>query len=145
MPEARSPGRQGATLARGGPDGGGPWPFGAYLDSVAKKPLGMNVAYLAGHNTIRRTVMGTANRAPTDAELTRMKAMVAQSMHEGAFGRSPGLRYLPGFFSKTDEVVALAKAAADSGGIYTSHLREEGLGLFEGVAEGPEIGREGRS
>ena len=142
MPDAQSHVRQGVTLALGGPDGGGPWPFGSYLDSVAKKPLGMNIAYLAGHNTIRRTVMGTANRAPTDAELTRMKAMVAQSMHEGAFGMSTGLRYLPGFFSKTDEVVALAKAAADSGGIYTSHLREEGLGLFEGVAEALEIGRQ---
>jgi dihydroorotase/N-acyl-D-amino-acid deacylase len=142
MPDAQSHVRQGVTLALGGPDGGGPYPFGAYLDSVAKKPLGLNVAYLAGHNTIRSAVMGSANRAPTDAELARMKAMVAQSMGEGAFGMSTGLRYIPGFYSKTDEVVALSKVAADSGGIYTSHLREEGLGLFEGVAEALEIGRQ---
>jgi N-acyl-D-amino-acid deacylase len=142
MPDAQSHVRQGVTLALGGPDGGGPWPFGAYLDSVASQKLGMNVAFLAGHNTIRRAVMGTANRAPTPAELARMQSMVARSMGEGAFGISTGLRYIPGFYSKTDEVVALSKVAADSGGIYTSHLREEGVGLLEGVAEALEIGRQ---
>jgi dihydroorotase/N-acyl-D-amino-acid deacylase len=144
MPDAQSAVTQGVTLALGGPDGGGPWPFGPYLDSIAQKPLGINVAYLAGHNTIRRSVMGTANRAPTADELSRMQSMVAQSMRDGAFGLSTGLRYIPGFYSNTDEVVALSKVAADSGGIYTSHLREEGLGLFEGVAEALEIGRRAR-
>jgi N-acyl-D-amino-acid deacylase len=141
MPDAESHVRQGVTLALGGPDGGGPWPFKPYLDSVAARPLGMNVAFLAGHNTIRSAVMGTENRAPTPAELSRMEAMVAQSMGEGAFGMSTGLRYIPGFYSNTDEVVALSKVAGDSGGIYTSHLREEGVGLLEGVAEALEIGR----
>src|SRR6185436_19974245 len=141
MPDAQSAVTQGVTLALGGPDGGGPWPFGPYLDSIAQKPLGINVAYLAGHNTIRRSVMGTANRAPTADELSRMQSMVAQSMRNGAFGMSTGLRYIPGFYSNTDEVVALSKVAADPGGIYTSHLREEGLGLIEGVAEALEIGR----
>jgi dihydroorotase/N-acyl-D-amino-acid deacylase len=142
MPDAQSAARQGVTLALGGPDGGGPWPFGAYLDSADRAGLGINVAYLTGHNTIRREAMGTANRAPTPAELARMTRMVGQAMHEGAFGISTGLRYIPGFYSKTDEVVALAKVAADSGGIYTSHLREEGLGLLDGVAEALEIGRQ---
>ena len=142
MPDAQSAARQGVTLALGGPDGGGPWPFGAYLDSADRAGLGINVAYLTGHNTIRRDVMGTANRAPTPDELSRMTAMVGQAMHDGAFGISTGLRYIPGFYSKTDEVVALSKVAADSGGIYTSHLREEGLGLFEGVGEALEIGRQ---
>ena len=68
--------------------------------------------------------------------------MVGQAMHGGAFGLSTGLRYIPGFYSKTNEVVALSTVAADSGGIYTSHLREEGLGLFEGVGEALEIGRQ---
>lgn len=142
MPDAQSHVRQGVTLALGGPDGGGPWPFGAYLDSASRAKLGMNVAFLAGHNTIRRAVMGTANRAPTSAELAQMQSMIATAMGEGAFGLSTGLRYIPGFYSKTDEVVALSRVAADSGGIYTSHLREEGLGLFEGVAEALEIGRQ---
>jgi N-acyl-D-amino-acid deacylase len=141
LPDAESHIRQGVTTALGGPDGGGPWPFAAYLDSAQALSVGMNVAFLAGHNTIRRNVMQLADRAPTPAELAQMRDMVAQAMHEGAFGLSTGLRYLPGTFSKTDEVVALSQVAADSGGIYTSHLREEGLGVIEGVAEAIEIGR----
>ncbi len=141
LPAAESHVRQGVTLALGGPDGGGPWPFGAYLDSADRAGLGMNVAFLAGHNTIRRAVMGTENRAPTATELARMRTMVAQSMREGAFGLSTGLRYVPGYYSKIDEVVALADEAARLGGIYTSHLREEGVGLIDGVAEALEIGR----
>ncbi|MGQ0712566.1 MAG: N-acyl-D-amino-acid deacylase family protein [Gemmatimonadaceae bacterium] len=141
QPDAESHVRQGVTTALGGPDGGGPWPFASYLDSAQTLGVGMNVAFLAGHNTIRRRVMQLADRAPTADELDRMRGMLAQAMHEGAFGLSTGLRYLPGTFSKTDEVVALAKVSADSGGIYTSHLREEGLGLIEGVAEAIEIGR----
>ncbi|MES3032493.1 MAG: D-aminoacylase [Gemmatimonadota bacterium] len=144
MPDAQSHVRQGVTLALGGPDGGGAWPFGPYLDSVRTRQLGMNVAFLAGHNSIRRAVMGTENRAPTPAELTRMRSMVGEAMHAGALGLSTGLRYLPGTYSKTDEVVALSAVAADSGGIYTSHLREEGVGLIEGVAEAMEIGRQAR-
>ena len=141
LPDAQSAARQGVTLALGGPDGGGPWPFGSYLDSANKAGIGINVAYLVGHNTIRREVMGTADRAPTAAELEKMKGMVATAMKEGAFGISTGLRYIPGTFSKVDEVIALSKVAAASGGIYTSHLREEGLGLIAGVAEALEIGR----
>jgi N-acyl-D-amino-acid deacylase len=144
MPDAESHVRQGVTLALGGPDGGGPFPFRRYLDSVSSKQLGMNVAFLAGHNSIRSAVMGSEDRAPTASELERMKQMVAQSMAEGAFGMSTGLRYVPGFYSHVDEVVALSQVAADSGGIYTSHLREEGVGLIGGVAEALEIGRRAR-
>jgi dihydroorotase/N-acyl-D-amino-acid deacylase len=144
MPDAQSAVRQGVTLALGGPDGGGPWPLAAYLDSANASGLGINVAYLVGHNTIRREVMGTANRAPTAAELDRMKAMVAQGMREGAFGLSTGLLYIPGTYSKVDEVIELARVAAGAGGIYTSHLREEGLGLIRGVGEALEIGRQAK-
>jgi N-acyl-D-aspartate/D-glutamate deacylase len=144
LPDAESHVRQGVTLALGGPDGGGPWPFKAYLDSAAALGLGMNVAFLAGHNTIREAVMGLDNRAPTAEELERMKAMVAESMEEGAFGLSTGLRYLPGTFAKTDEVIELSKVAAQHGGIYTSHLRDEGMHLLEGVAEAIEIGRQAK-
>jgi N-acyl-D-amino-acid deacylase len=90
---------------------------------------------------VRHEVMGDANRDPTPDELARMRAMIAQGMGDGAFGISTGLRYIPGTYSRTDEVVALSQVAADSGGIYTSHLREEGLGLLEGVGEAIEIGR----
>jgi dihydroorotase/N-acyl-D-amino-acid deacylase len=142
LPDAESAVRQGVTTAVGGPDGGGPWPFDAYLDSVESAGTGVNVAFLVGHNTIRRAVMGLDDRAPTPDELARMRGMVAQAMAEGAFGISTGLRYLPGTFAATDEVVALSRVAADSGGIYTSHLREEGLGLFEGVGEAIQIARD---
>ena len=144
FPDAESHVRQGVTTALGGPDGGSPWPLGAHLDSMATAGLGMNVAFLVGHNTIRQAVMGMADRAPSAAELDEMRGMVTRAMAEGAFGLSTGLRYLPGTFASTGEVVALSRAAADSGGIYTSHLREEGLGLFEGVAEAIEIGRQAR-
>jgi dihydroorotase/N-acyl-D-amino-acid deacylase len=141
LPGARSAVTQGVTTAIGGPDGTSPWPFGAYLAAREKQTVGINVGFLVGHNTVRREVMGEANRAPTTAELARMRAIVARAMSEGAFGLSTGLNYLPGTYAATDEIVALAKVAADSGGIYASHLREEGLGLIAGVAEAIEIGR----
>ena len=141
LPGAESAVRQGVTTALGGPDGGSPWPLGSYLDSAAALRVGLNVAYLVGHNTVRRTVMGMADRAPSDDELERMRRMVAAAMGDGAFGLSTGLIYLPGNYARIDEIVALAQVAADSGGIYTSHLRAEGLGLLDGVAEALEIGR----
>jgi N-acyl-D-amino-acid deacylase len=141
MPGARSAVTQGVTLALGGPDGGSPWPLATYMAAREKQTIGINVAYLVGHNTVRRAVVGDANRAPTAPELARMRNMIAQGMGEGAFGISTGLFYVPGTYSNVDEVVAVSQAASDSGGIYTSHLRKEGLGLFEGVAEAIEIGR----
>ncbi len=142
MPLAESLVRQGVTLAIGGPDGGGPWPFGEYLDSLSKMNLGINVAYLVGHNTLRKEVMGMEDREPSAEELELLKSYVKSSMEEGAFGISTGLKYLPGTFSKLDEIIALSKVAGEMGGIYTSHLREEGLGLIEAVQEAMVISRE---
>lgn len=144
LPGAQSAVRQGVTTALGGPDGSSPWPLHAYLDSAASLGMGMNVAFLVGHNTIRRRVMGMSDQAPSPDELDRMRTMVAKAMGEGAFGLSTGLKYLPGAYADIDEVVALAGIAGDSGGIYTSHLREEGIGLIESVAEAIEIGRRAR-
>jgi dihydroorotase/N-acyl-D-amino-acid deacylase len=145
QPDAMSHVRQGVTLALGWPDGGGPLgSWRGYADSVARTPLGMNVAYLVGHNAVRREVLGTIARAPSADELARMVRMVDEAMDAGAFGLSTGLRYVPGYYATTDEVVTLAQAAAAKGGIYTSHLREEGRGIFEGVGEALEIGRRAR-
>ena len=141
LPAAESMARQGVTVALGGPDGGGPWPFGEALAEAEAAGIGINVGYMAGHNTIRREVMGLEDRAPAAEELARMQEMVQASMDEGAFGLSTGLRYLPGAFSDVDELVALSEVAARAGGFYTSHLREEGLALLEGVGEALEIGR----
>lgn len=134
-PEAESHVRQGVTLALGGPDGGGPLPLGEYLDTLAATGVGMNVAYLVGHNAVRNHVMGLVNREPTAEELEEMKKLIARSMREGAYGISTGLKYLPGTYAKLDEVIELSKVASQYGGIYTSHLREEGLGLIEAVSE----------
>ncbi|MGH7680124.1 MAG: N-acyl-D-amino-acid deacylase family protein [Gemmatimonadaceae bacterium] len=141
---AESAARQGVTFALGGPDGGSPLPLGRYMDSLTTLGIGINVGYLVGHNTVKQRVMGTVSRAPTTDEMQRMKALIAEGMRDGAFGISTGLRYLPGNFSKIEEVIELSRVAADSGGIYTSHLREEGLGLFEGVAEAITIARDAK-
>lgn len=142
LPHAESVIRQGVTTVLAGPDGGGPSPMGKFLDSLETYSIGINTAWLVGHNTIRRNVMGTENRAPTSLELERMKNAVKEAMENGAFGISTGLKYLPGAFSKVDEVIALSKVSAEQGGIYTSHLREEGLGLIDGVKEAILIGKE---
>jgi dihydroorotase/N-acyl-D-amino-acid deacylase len=141
MPLMESALRQGVTLALGGPDGGSPLPLKPYMDSVRTAKPGINVGYLVGHNDVRRAVLGMAARAPNDAELARMKRLVAVAMGQGAFGLSTGLLYLPGTYSNVEEVIALSQTAADSGGIYTSHLRKEGIGLLDGVGEALEIGR----
>jgi dihydroorotase/N-acyl-D-amino-acid deacylase len=86
--------------------------------------------------------MGLVNRPPTDQELQKMQKLISKGMQDGAFGISTGLKYLPGAFATTDEVIELAKIAAADGGIYTSHLREEGLGLLDGVSEAIRIARE---
>lgn len=141
MPLMESALRQGVTFALGGPDGGSPLPLKPYMESVRTAKPGINVGYLVGHNDVRRAVLGMAARAPNDAELARMKRLVAEAMGQGAFGLSTGLLYLPGTYSNVDEVIALSQTAADSGGIYTSHLRKEGIGLLDGVGEALEIGR----
>lgn len=141
LPGAESAIRQGVTTSLGGPDGSSPWPLAAYLDKADSLGMGMNVAFLIGHNTIRRNIMQLENRAPTSVELDSMKAQVAQGMNDGAFGISTGLKYLPGAFSNVDEVIELSEVASQYKGIYTSHLREEGIGLLEAVAEAINIGR----
>jgi N-acyl-D-amino-acid deacylase len=141
LPHAESHVRQGVTTALGNPDGGGFLPIAPMLDSLQSVGIGLNVGFLAGHNTIRSRVMGSANRAPTADELARMRELVDEAMRDGAYGLSTGLRYTPGFYATTDEVVVLAEVAARHGGMYTSHLRDEGFDLLAGVGEAIEIGR----
>ncbi|MBX2816199.1 MAG: D-aminoacylase [Saprospiraceae bacterium] len=138
-PDAKSHIMQGVTSAVGGPDGGSPLPIGAYLDSLRTMGIGLNVGYLIGHNTVRNHVMGLVDRKPTDDELVEMKSLIQTSMKEGALGISTGLKYLPGTFAETAEIVALSKVASSQHGVYTSHLREEGLGLLSSVREAIQI------
>jgi len=117
---------QGVTTLVANPDGGGPVDLAAQRAAIEAVHPGPNVALLIGHGAIRRAVLGEARREPTGEELEQMKALVGRAMREGAFGLSSGLFYVPGAFAKTDEVIALAKVAARSGGLYTSHIRDEG-------------------
>jgi dihydroorotase/N-acyl-D-amino-acid deacylase len=82
-----------------------------------------------------------SNRSPNADELARMQSLVARAMGEGAFGLSTGLNYVPASFANTDEIVSLARSSADSGGIYISHIRDEGPRLLPSVAEAIDIGR----
>ena len=136
--------RQGVTTVIYAPDGGMPWPLETAIARLGQTHHAPNTAFFAGHNTIRQQVMGSADRAPTPVELERMKAMVAQAMRAGALGFSTGLRYVPGIYSKTEEVVELAKVAATQGGSYFSHIRDEGAGSIDAVAEVIRIAREAR-
>ncbi len=108
-----------------------------FLDSLK---LSINVATLIGHNDVRKTVMGTANRPPTQNELLQMEALVAKAMKEGAVGLSTGLIYIPGTYSQTPEIVALAKIAAQYNGLYASHMRDEGDSVVQAINEAITIG-----
>jgi N-acyl-D-amino-acid deacylase len=138
---------QGVTTAFIGNDGGGSADVAAVLGSAAMKPVGINYAAYVGFGAVREQVIGNADRAPTGAELARMKAMVAQAMCQGALGLSTGLFYAPQSFAKTEEVVALAREAGTRGGVYDSHIRDESsytVGLAAAIDEAIRIGREGR-
>ncbi|MCL4523932.1 MAG: D-aminoacylase [Acidobacteria bacterium] len=104
--------------------------------------LSINLGTLIGHNSVRRDVMGSAQREPTPEEQAKMEALVEQAMRQGAVGFSTGLIYIPGTYSKTPEVVGLARAAAKYNGVYASHMRSEGEKLFEAIDEAITIGRE---
>lgn len=139
---AQSAVRQGVTFVLGSPDGGGPVDLVEHLALLESKGIGLNAGFLIGHNSVRMDVMGISNRAPTADELAAMQARIDAAMRAGAFGFSTGLLYLPGTYSDRAEVVALARVAGAAGGIYTTHLRKEGLGLIDGVTEAILIGEE---
>ncbi len=134
--------RMGVTSVVAGNCGGSADDIGAALARVSQTPVSVNFATLIGHNTVRRSVMGTENRAPTVGELTKMKALVWKGMADGAVGFSTGLQYVPGTYSKTPEIIELARVAANAGGLYASHMRNEGTELEESVLEALRIGQE---
>ncbi|MEJ7605650.1 MAG: amidohydrolase family protein, partial [Bryobacteraceae bacterium] len=115
--------------------------LGDWFRSLETIGIAPNVASLIGHNTVRREVMGTANRPATPDEIVRMQSLVAKAMQEGAIGFSTGLIYIPGTYSNTEEVIALAKAAARFGGVYASHMRDEGSKLIEAIDEAVAVGK----
>jgi len=112
-----------------------------YMYQIDSARLSVNVASLIGHNDVRRAVLGTANREPSEEEMQRMEEIVRQAMRDGAVGLSTGLIYIPGTYSKTEEIVRLAKAAAQYKGVYASHMRNEGDKVTEAIEEALHIGR----
>ena len=135
---------QGVTTIFGNPDGGGPIDLARQRAQLLKDGLGVNVAPFIGHGSVRRAVMGAEDRAPTAAELARMKELVRAAMEEGAWGMSSGTFYVPGSYSKPEEIQALAKVVAAYGGAYQSHIRDESnytVGVVAPVDEVIDVGR----
>jgi dihydroorotase/N-acyl-D-amino-acid deacylase len=118
--------------------------FREYFALLAKRGMGINLASYVGATQVRRVVLGDEDRAPSAAELERMRTLVRQAMQEGAIGVSTSLQYAPAPYAKTEELIALASEAAKFGGIYASHIRDEGNGIIPALDEAFRIGREAR-
>ena len=112
-----------------------------YLKRLSERELAINGGMLVGHSTVRLNVMGVEKREPTKKELDQIKGLVEKAMTDGAFGLSSGLIYVPGIYSKTNELIELCKVVAKNGGIYTSHIRGEAGTLMRAVQEAMQIGR----
>ncbi|HEU0124324.1 MAG TPA: D-aminoacylase [Bryobacteraceae bacterium] len=144
VPSAENQIRQGVTTIIEGPDGSSPFPVGDYLARFSKVPATTNFGLMVGQGTIREKVIGLQDRKATPEELDKMRELVRQAMAEGAFGLSTGLFYVPGAFTPTEEVIALARVAGEWGGIYTSHMRNESSEIVASVQELIRIGEEGK-
>src|SRR5262249_13702713 len=113
-----------------------------YFARLEKQGIGINIATYVGATQVRRMVLGDEDRQPTPAQLERMQQLVDESMQAGAVGVSTSLEYAPAPYAGTDELIALARAAARSGGIYATHMRSEGDGIMAALDEALRIGRE---
>jgi len=132
--------RMGVTTIVAGNCGSSALDISKVLTAVTNAGPSVNFATLIGHNTVRREVMGAANRNPTITELERMKTLVWRGIADGAVGFSSGLQYVPGTYAKTWELIELARVSANMGGLYASHMRNEGTELEDSVTEAIRIG-----
>jgi N-acyl-D-amino-acid deacylase len=136
---------QGCTTVVTGNCGGGPTDVAEYFRKIDDGGAGTNVLHLLPHGSLRSRVMeGEDNRPPSPAELEKMKELADQAMRDGACGMATGLIYVPGSFSKTDELIAIAESVARHGGIYASHIRNEGTQLLDSLDEILKIGKEAK-
>lgn len=143
LPAAENFLRMGVTSVVTGNCGSSALNLGEWFSQLEKLGISINVASLVGHNTVRRAGMnGDFDRAPSPKELQRMRDLVSQAMREGAVGFSTGLEYIPGTYGKTDEIVELAKASAAFGGLYATHMRDEGEFVERSIRESIEIGEQ---
>jgi len=111
-----------------------------YAAALQSNAPGVNIAVLAGHGTIRKAAVGSEDRAPTDREMLAMKGHLQEALDAGVVGMSSGLIYDPGRYAKTDELVELVSVMRGSGALYATHIRDEGVGLLESIAEAIDIG-----
>lgn len=118
--------------------------FRGYFARLEKQGMGINLASYVGATQVRRMVIGDDNRAPTPAELERMKQLVRDAMHEGAVGLSTSLQYAPAPYATTEELIALAAESAKLGGIYATHMRSESDAVIQALDEAIRIGREAK-
>jgi N-acyl-D-amino-acid deacylase len=116
--------------------------FEEYDRLLAAKGLGLNVIHNVGAAQVRRVVIGEEDRAPTPEQLAKMKEIVAKAMQDGAVGLSTALIYPPGTYAKTEEIIELAKVAAQYDGVYFSHMRNESGQLLDAIRETIRIGQE---
>lgn len=136
---------QGVTTVITGNDGGGPVDVAEQFARMERLGIGTNAALFTGFGTIRSRVLGASSAAPDAAQLERMRALAVQGMQGGALGLSAGLYYAPQSYASTEEVIAVARAAAAVGGVYDSHLRDESsytIGVLGAVREAIRIGRD---
>ena len=142
-PEALPVVSQGIATIISGQDGAHPMPLAAAMDSLEQSAPAVNVAYYAGHGTIRAAVMGNDFRRPaTDTEVDSMIVLLRRELDAGAVGLSSGLEYDPGIFSDPSELLNLARVAAELGGRYITHIRSEDRWFWEAIDEVITIGRE---
>lgn len=135
--------RMGVTTVVVGNCGGSALDVGQFFENVKSNKISINVATLIGHNTVREKAMGGSfDRPPTAEEMAKMKSYVDQAMKDGAVGLSTGLIYLPGVFSKPDEIVELAKAVTPYDGVYASHMRHEDSKIYDALDEVFRVARE---
>ncbi len=136
---------QGVTTVVVNPDGGGPVDLAAQRGALEADGLGVNVAQMVPHGSVRRAVMGTEDRFAGPEELEEMAALVRTGMEEGAWGLSSGPFYVPGSYSDTRELVELARVTAPFGGVYSSHVRDESdytIGVVAALDEVITVARE---
>lgn len=143
-PEAKSFIYDGVTTCITGNCGSSNVDIGKYLQWIDSLKLSINVASLVGHNDVRKAVMGRANRDASADEMQRMENLVDKAMKDGAVGLSTGLIYIPGTYTKTPEIVSLAKVAAKYNGVYATHMRDEGDSVTYAIQEALTIGREAK-
>lgn len=135
---------QGCASVVTGNCGAGPVDVAAYYRKIDDKGAGTNILHLIPHGSLRAEAMGRNNRPPSAAELDKMKELTARGMRDGAWGMATGLIYVPGSFSKTDELSALAEVVGQHHGFYASHIRNEGSGLLDSLDEILKIGKQGK-